>query len=180
MHPEGKSIVSERRSSTMTRMTPYLVVTALLVALWTPGPVAGEVIGAGLTGFEEVPVISTTGSGAFFARIVGDTAIDFVLVYEDLEGGAVAAAHIHLGQVGVNGAIVIHFCGTGGKPACPPTPGTLAGTVTAQDVVAVPAQGIAAGDMAEVIRAIRAGKAYANVHTATYPSGEVRGQLKHH
>ncbi len=164
----------------MKRLTPYVLVTAFWVALWTPGPVAGEVVGAGLSGFEEVPVIATSGSGAFFARIVGDTAIDFVLVYEDLEGGTVNAAHIHLGQVGVNGAIVIHFCGTGGKPACPPTPGTLAGTVTAADVVAVPAQGIAAGDLTEVIRAIRAGKAYANVHTATFPSGEVRGQLKHH
>ena len=75
---------------------------------------------------------------------------------------------------------MIHFCGTGGKPACPPTPGTLAGTVTGADCGAVPAQGIAAGDLTEVIRAIRAGKAYANVHTATFPTGEVRGQLKHH
>ncbi len=68
----------------MKRLTPYVLVTALLVALWPPGPVAGEIVGAGLSGFEEVPVIATSGSGAFFARIVGDTAIDFVLVYEDL------------------------------------------------------------------------------------------------
>lgn len=157
-----------------------LVVAALLGVSGALGPAAAQLVGTGLSGFEEVPVISTSGSGAFFARIVGDTAIDFVLVYEDLEGGTVTAAHIHLGQVGVNGAIVIHFCGTGGKPACPPTPGTLAGTVTSADVVAVPAQGIAAGDLAEVIRAIRVGKAYANVHTTTYPGGEVRGQIKHH
>ena len=31
----------------MTRMTPYVLVTALLVALWTPGPVAGESLGRG-------------------------------------------------------------------------------------------------------------------------------------
>jgi hypothetical protein len=52
--------------------------------------------------------------------------------------------------------------------------------VTSADVVAVPAQGIAAGDLAEVIRAIRVGKGYANVHTTTYPGGEVRGQITHH
>jgi hypothetical protein len=160
------------------------VVAALLVGavvFMAAGPATAEIVGAGLTGFEEVPVISTGGSGAFFARIFPDnSAMDFVLVYEDLEGGPVTQAHIHVGQVGVNGAIVIHFCGSGGKPACPPPPATLAGTVTGADVVAQPNQGINAGDIGEVIRAIRAGKAYANVHTTTYPSGEVRGQLKHH
>jgi CHRD domain len=158
-----------------------LVVAALLVAVVGPGPATAELVGTGLTGFEEVPVISTTGSGAFFARIVpGDATIEFVLVYEDLEGGSVTQAHIHLGQVAVNGTIVIHLCGSGGKAACPPPPATIAGSLTSGDVVAVPTQGIAAGDLAEVIRAIRVGKAYANVHTTTYPSGEVRGQIKHH
>ena len=70
------------------------------------GTGSGRIVGAGLSGFEEVPVIATSGSGAFFARIVGDTAIDFVLIYEDLQGGTVNAAHIHLGQVGVNGAVL--------------------------------------------------------------------------
>jgi hypothetical protein len=166
----------------MKRMShAYLVTAALVMALWTPGSAIGEVIGAGLTGFEEVPVISTNGSGAFFARIfAGDNAIEFVLLYEDLEGGTVTQAHIHMGQVGVNGGIVIHFCGSGGKPPCPASPGSLTGIVTSADVVAVPAQGVTAGNLAEVIRAIRAGKAYANVHTTTFPGGEVRGQLKHH
>lgn len=158
-----------------------LVVAALLVASGAPGPAAAQVVGTGLTGFEEVPVISTNGSGAFFARILaGDTTIEFVLVYEDLEGGAVTQAHIHLGQVGVNGGIVIHLCGSGGKAPCPPPPANVSGALTSGDVVAVPAQGIGAGDLAEVIRAIRVGKAYANVHTTTYPGGEVRGQIKHH
>ncbi|MGH7332548.1 MAG: CHRD domain-containing protein [Candidatus Rokuibacteriota bacterium] len=158
-----------------------LVVAALLAAFGSPGPAIGEVVGTGLTGFEEVPVISTTGSGAFFARIPpGDSAIEFVLVYEDLEGGSVTQAHIHLAQAGVNGAIVIHFCGSGGKPACPAPPASIAGVLTSADVVAVPAQGIAAGDLGEVIRAIRVGKAYANVHTTNFPGGEVRGQIKHH
>lgn len=166
----------------MRRMAhAYLVVAAVLVAFCTPGSAIGDVIGTGLTGFEEVPVISTNGSGAFFARIfAGENAIEFVLLYEDLEGGSVTQAHIHMGQVGVNGAIVIHFCGSGGKPPCPPSPGSVVGIVTGADVVAVPAQGVAAGNLAEVIRAIRAGKAYANVHTTTFPAGEVRGQLKHH
>jgi hypothetical protein len=38
-------------------------------------------------------------------------------------------------------------------------------------------QGIAAGDFAELVRAIRAGKAYVNVHSSVFPGGEIRGQL---
>ena len=39
------------------------------------------------------------------------------------------------------------------------------------------AQGIAAGELGELSRAMRAGVTYANVHTATYPAGEIRGQI---
>ena len=73
---------------------------------------------------------------------------------------------------------MIHFCGTGGKPACPASPGFVSGVVTSTDVVAVAAQGIAAGDFAKVIRAMRKGDAYVNVHTGVFPGGEIRGQIE--
>ena len=38
-------------------------------------------------------------------------------------------------------------------------------------------QGIAAGEFAELVRALRAGAAYANVHTTAHPGGEIRGQV---
>ena len=38
-------------------------------------------------------------------------------------------------------------------------------------------QGIAPGEYAELLRAIRAGATYANVHTTKYPAGEIRAQL---
>jgi len=34
------------------------------------------------------------------------------------------------------------------------------------------------GQFDEAIRAMRSGLAYANVHTVTFPTGEIRGQLK--
>jgi hypothetical protein len=44
-------------------------------------------------------------------------------------------------------------------------------------VVALTAQGINAGDLAAVLRAIRAGASYANMHTTNFPGGEIRGQF---
>jgi hypothetical protein len=159
----------------------FLMGAALVAAMGPPSSGWSEILGTGLSGLEEVPVITTRGSGAFFVRIhPGDAGIDYVLVYEDLEGGTVLQAHIHLGQVGVAAPIVIHLCGSGDKAACPASPGSLSGTLTGADVVALPSQAVAAGEIGEVVRAIRAGKTYANVHTSTYPSGEVRGQIKHH
>ena len=41
------------------------------------------------------------------------------------------------------------------------------------------ARGIAPGQIDELIRAIRAGATYVNVHSSpTYPGGEIRGQIK--
>jgi hypothetical protein len=148
--------------------------------LLSAGPASSaELRGATLRSYEEVPAISSRAFGLFAAFIADDaSSLAFTVTYSDLEGGAVTASHIHVGQPGVNGAIVIHFCGTGGKPACPPPPATLTGTATAADVVGVPAQGIQAGDIAEVIRAIREGKAYVNVHTTNFAGGEIRGQIQ--
>jgi hypothetical protein len=39
-------------------------------------------------------------------------------------------------------------------------------------------QQLAAGDLAAVITAIRAGAAYANVHTTLSTGGEIRGQIR--
>jgi hypothetical protein len=42
----------------------------------------------------------------------------------------------------------------------------------------VPTQGVAPGDFDELVAAIRNGLAYANVHTAQSPGGEIRGQIR--
>jgi len=158
-------------------ITALVVAVALSAMLGTPA--LAETRKAKLDGFHEVPANSTTGSGGFRADISSDeSSIEFELRYKDLEGAAVLFAHIHLGQPDVIGGIVIHLCGTGGKPACPASPGTVTGTLTSSDVVALTAQGIAAGELAEVIRAMRSRVTYVNVHSVTFPGGEIRGQIR--
>jgi hypothetical protein len=54
----------------------------------------------------------------------------------------------------------------------------VTGTATAANVVGPTAQGFAVGDLAAVERAIKAGVTYANMHTAKFPAGEIRGQIR--
>jgi len=132
---------------------------------------------ARLSGFQEVPAISTQGTGSLRLRVnEGGTAISFELSYANLEGGAVTAAHIHFAQPGVNGAPIAFLCG-GTKPACPVAPATISGTIVAADILDASAQGIAAGQLGEALRAMRAGVTYVNVHTGLFPNGEIRGLI---
>ena len=137
---------------------------------------------ARLRGFQEVPAVSSSGRGSFEARISRDESqVTWELSYAALEGD-VQQSHIHFGQRDVNGGISVFLCsnlgnGPAGTQLCPAPPATIRGTFTAVDVIGPAAQGIAPGELAELIRAIRAGKAYANVHSTRNPGGEIRGQL---
>jgi hypothetical protein len=111
-----------------------------------------------------------------------DTQIEAKISYSNLEG-TVTQAHIHLGQKGVNGGIVVFFCSNlpsppAGTPPCPASPSTVERTFTAADVQTVEGQGIVRGELAELIEALRENQAYCNVHTVRFPAGEIRGQLK--
>jgi hypothetical protein len=142
-----------------------------------------------LSGYEEVPAVSTAAEAQFQARINRDgTEIQYSLSYSGLEGD-VQQSHIHLGQKGVNGGISVFLCSNlGNGPAntqpCPPAPATITGTITDLDVspnIAATAgartQGIDTGQFDELLKAMRAGVTYVNVHTTRWPGGEVRSQI---
>ena len=141
---------------------------------------------AKLQGFQEAPAISTGANGRFSGEIDRhDTSIAYELSYSGLEGD-VRQAHIHFGQRGVAGGISVFLCQTPTNPdptthapTCPQS-GTVTGTLTAANVIGPAGQGIAAGEFAELVRAIRAGVSYANVHSTKFPSGEIRGQIRAH
>lgn len=138
-----------------------------------------------LRSYEEVPAVSSLARGMFRGRI-DDAAgtIVYQLSYESLQGD-VRQAHIHLGQRGVNGGISVFLCQTatnpdptGGAPTCGASPATMTGTLTAANIIGPNGQGIAPSEFAELVRAIRAGVAYVNVHTSLFPGGEIRGQAR--
>jgi hypothetical protein len=135
---------------------------------------------AALTGYEEVPALSTGAGGGFKAFISPDqSTVNWELRYE---APSVTQAHLHFGQTGVNGGVSVFLCtnlgnGPVGTQPCPADGGVISGTFTDADVVGPAGQGIAAGELEELIAAIRAGRVYANVHTTANPAGLIRGQL---
>jgi hypothetical protein len=75
------------------------------------------------------------------------------LTFSGLTGPA-SAAHIHIGARGQAGPVSLPLCG--------PCTSGMTGTGTAT---------------AELVNALQAGRAYANVHTGQNPAGEIRGQV---
>lgn len=138
-----------------------------------------------LSSFNETPVALSTPGTATLRLLINDRAeeITYRLSYADLSA-PVTQAHVHFGNTQQTGGISFFFCtnlgnGPAGTQACPAAPATITGTIKAADVIGPAAQGIAAGEFAEIVKAIRAGFTYANVHTTAFPVGEVRSQLGH-
>jgi len=131
-----------------------------------------------LTGYQEATPagVSTVATGAFEATIDEDAqTIDYTLSYSGLEA-PVLFAHIHFGNRFTSGGISAFLCGGGSKPACPQE-GVVTGTITPADVIGPASQGITPGEFGELVRAMRAGMTYANVHSMKFPAGEIRGQI---
>jgi hypothetical protein len=166
-----------------------LAVAAAVVGALTVGAVAlatgGQKISEKLTGYEEVPALSTPGTGELRAWVNrSGQEIRYRLSYGDLESAA-TQSHIHFENATNNGAIVAFLCtnlanapaGTS-PPPCPADRGTVTGSLHPVDVGGgAEAQGIAAGEFDELVDAIRAGATYVNVHTSGRPSGEIRAQI---
>jgi hypothetical protein len=127
------------------------------------GLLQGGSIGAFLSGDQEVPVAGgpavgdPQGRAAAFVRGRG-TQVSYSFAWI---GVAPTLGHIHQGAFGTNGAVVVPLFTT----AVPSTVFALAGTVTGVD--------------AQLVKDINAhpGRFYANLHTAQFPGGAVRGQL---
>ena len=134
-----------------------LAIAAAVVGALTVGAVAvatgGQKISESLTGYEEVPALSTPGAGEFRAFVNrSGQEIRYRLTYDDLESPA-TQAHIHFENATNNGGIVAFLCTNLGNapvgtspPPCPADGGTVTGSLRPADVGAgAQAQGIAPG-----------------------------------
>lgn len=161
---------------------------AIVVAALTVAPAISwanhESLDATLSGLEEVPPVLSSGRGTFHGTITNeDDAIPFKLTYRGLRT-QILQAHIHFAGTKNEGGVMVFLCGNEGNP-CPNDEGengrfsgTVEGELKAEDVIAVGSQGVAAGKIKQVIRVIRNGLGYVNVHTEQFPDGEIRGQVE--
>lgn len=131
-----------------------------------------------LSGANEVPANASTATGNAIVTLSGDT-LTVNETFSGLTGGPAAAAHIHCcSPVGVNATVAVPF---GGFPNT--TSGsylhsfdlTMLGTYNGAFVTAN--GGTVTSAEAALIAGLNGGQTYANIHDATFPGGEVRGQL---
>jgi CHRD domain len=133
----------------------------------TPKPAKGPstFLTANLTGDQEVPVpngpavADNDGAATALVQVKGDRVI-FALRWKGI--AAPSLGHIHEGKAGVNGGVKVTLFGT----AMPDTVTAAAGQVTINDA-----------QLAQDISRNPSGF-YVNLHTAEFPGGAVRGQLK--
>jgi len=137
---------------------------------------------AWLTGFEETPLTLSSPGRGFFRAVVDEDAgtIQYSLTFDGVAN--VLQSHLHLGAHHTTGGISVFLCtnlgnGPVGTQACPQSPGQISGTIHVADVIGPTAQGISAGEFAELVAAIRAKAVYVNIHSQQFPGGEIRGQL---
>jgi hypothetical protein len=146
-------------------MKPTKLATAISVLSVASVAVAGVAgaasmstqVSAKLTAKAEIPVQvvkNTKGTGSFTGTLNGRKLV-WKLTFGKLTGPALAA-HIHMGKAGKAGNVVVPLCaGTKCKSG-------VHGTATLT---------------AAVLKAVKNGGAYVNVHTAKNPNGEIRGQI---
>lgn len=123
------------------------------------------------------PVVSKGRGLAVFHLSDDGASLHYKLIVANIAN--VTQSHIHCGPAGVNGSVVVFLFGL--VPTGVNVNGVLAeGDITAANIIARPESASCSGGLQtfdDLLRHIREGSAYVNVHTLAYPGGEIRGQL---
>ncbi len=148
--------------------------TGLLLLPISPAGAESAKFEANLSGQEQAPPIDTPAKASFVLSGSGKS-LRYTLSVTDVENATMA--HIHIGHAGEEGPIAVWLYPSNPSPVVRKGKftGVLAqGTITAANLMG-PLQGKTLEDL---VRDIKAGDAYVNVHTTAHPGGEIRGQLK--
>jgi len=116
--------------------------------------IMGNLMSASLNAASSVPPNLSSGSGQATIKLDGET-LSWSVTYTGLTG-AVTAGHFHgPAAPGANAGVVVPFAGS------------LASPIVGNKVLTP-----------EQLAQLRAGLWYINLHTASYPGGEIRGQVR--
>lgn len=128
---------------------------------------------ASLKGSNEVPSNDSKATGQAIVTIADDGSwIHYKITIANIEN--VTMAHFHLAPAGTNGSPVVWlYDNRVGQPAGPSNGILAEGTITQANLVGP----LAGQSLGSLIWNIREGNIYVNVHSTSFPGGEVRGQL---
>jgi hypothetical protein len=107
-----------------------------------------------LTGDDEVPAVKTSATGSGSITLGADKSVKGSVTTSNI---AATAAHIHIGAAGANGPVIIPLTKKGDNEWIVP-------------------EGVKLSD--DQFQSYNAGNLYVNVHSAAYPGGEIRAQIK--
>ena len=124
-----------------------------IAAAWSLAAGAAD-MAVTLQGAQEVPPVTTSATGSGTITVGADGMVSGKIATKGING---TAAHIHSGEAGKNGPVVVPLQkdGDGGW--------------------SVPASAKLTPDQ---LKMLQAGGMYVNVHSAAHPDGEIRAQLK--
>ena len=138
----------------MTRFKKSMFAAAIFpMGIYGSGVALGADVKVVLSGANEVPPVTTSASGDGTISIADDGTVSGSVTTTGVQG---TAAHIHMGAAGTNGPVIVPFTKEG-------------------DTYKAPA-GVKLN--ADQLKAFKDGGLYVNVHSASNPNGEIRGQLK--
>lgn len=162
--------MTRRRTGAMAMVVVAVLVLALNGGTATAG--GGPRFESDLSGANEVPPADPDGEGeAKFQLKLGEGEICFKVKVDDT--GTPNRGHIHIGDAGVNGGIVVPLFELQVPPADPQDPRfdaledhrRLEGCVPVEEAL-----------LAQI--AANPGGYYCNLHNARFPGGAIRGQLE--
>ena len=137
----------------------YALALMAMLAL-VPNAIASTGYSTVLSGANEVPAVASAGTGT--ATVILNNAgnqLSYTITYSGLvlTGSGVTASHIHKAAAGTNGPVLFPF-----TPPLGTRSGTFSGTIA-----------VTAANVAD----LNAGLYYVNIHSSSFPGGELRGQL---
>lgn len=120
----------------------------------------------------ETPAVKTKAKGEAEFKLSNDgKGLSYNLSVKNIEN--VTAAHIHKGKKSENGPVLA------GLFAGPKKEGKLKGVLAEGTITDKDLTGELQGkSLADLVKLIKSGDTYVNVHTVAHPDGEIRGQVK--
>jgi|RhiMetdeSRZDD1v2_1073273.scaffolds.fasta_scaffold277900_1 CHRD domain-containing protein len=148
-----------------------IVIISLLVFLVALNPVNAnqQDFRTSLNGSQEIPSNNSSATGLASFKVIGNNSVQYEINVTGLD--KVMEAHLHLGKIGTNGDPIVMLFNTG------PT-GPINGTLISDKFSANDFLGPMSGkSITDIVDKMKSGEIYVNIHTGSFPDGELRGQI---